>query len=91
MYRVVLSPAAERQLLRLRGPQLTALRGIILALADDPRPAGVRKLAGSQDTWRVRLRIDGEPWRIVYQVRDRDPIILVTRVARRDEAIYRRL
>ncbi len=91
MYRVELTPAAMRQLERLRGATLVALRGVILGLADDPRPAGTRKLASEAELWRVRLRIDDEPWRIVYQVRDRDRIILVTRVARRDEATYRRL
>ena len=67
--RVVLSPAAQRQLKRLRGPPMLALRGVLLGLAADPRPAGVIKLAGTDDQWRLRLRIDGQPWRVVYQSR----------------------
>jgi mRNA-degrading endonuclease RelE of RelBE toxin-antitoxin system len=31
------------------------------------------------------------PWRIVYQVRKTDGVVVVTRVARRDEATYRGL
>jgi mRNA-degrading endonuclease RelE of RelBE toxin-antitoxin system len=75
---------------RVRGSALVGLRGAILALRDDPRPLGSRKLTGL-DQYRVRLRIDGVPWRILYQVRDADQVVLITRVARRDNATYRRL
>jgi len=67
-----------------------ALRGVILALADDRRPPGAQKLRGT-DLWRIRVRIDGAPWRVVYQVRDSERLVVVTRVARRDESTYRRL
>jgi mRNA interferase RelE/StbE len=90
-YRVRLTPAARRQLDRLSGPSLAAVRGTILGLASDPRPPGAAKLAGTRDIWRIRLRIDGQPWRIVYQVRRRDRVVIVTRVARRDEGTYRGL
>ena len=89
MYRVELTPAASRQLERFRGPSMLALRGAILALADDPRPPGTRKLARGSELWRIRLRIDGAPWRIVYQIRGAEHLVVVTRVARRDEATYR--
>jgi mRNA interferase RelE/StbE len=90
-YRVVLAPAAQRHLERLRGATLVGLRGSILALADDPRPPGTAKLAGRRDLWRLRVRIDGHSWRIVYELRQRDRIVIVTRVARRDEGTYRKL
>lgn len=80
-----------RQLERARGPVLIALRGAILALADEPRPAGARKLAGGTELWRVRLRIDGSPWRIIYRLRDAERLVVVTRAARRDEGTHRRL
>lgn len=64
------------------------MRGAILALADDLFPRGVRKLAAA-DLWRIRLRIHGVPWRIVYQVREAEHLVVITRVARRDEATYR--
>lgn len=90
-HRVDLAPAAVRQLDRLRGPVLVALRGVILSLASDPRPPGSRRLTGTQDPWRIRIRVDGEPWRVVYQVRDDGRLVVVLRVARRDEATHRRL
>ena len=90
-YLVRLRPAAQRQMAKLRGPLSIALHGAILGLADEPRPAGSIKLAGLDDVWRVRLWIDGQPWRIVYQVDDRAQLIRVLRVARRNEGTYRRI
>lgn len=91
MYGVELAPAAARQLERARGPVQIALRGVILGLARDPRPAGARRLVARPDLWRIRVRIDGAPWRIICQLRDPERLVIVTRVARRDEATYRRL
>lgn len=87
-WRVELTPAVIRQLRRIRGDELLVMRGAILALTDDPFPSGVRKLAGA-DLWRIRLRIRGVRWRIVYQVREGQRLVVIARVARRDEATYR--
>ena len=88
--RVELTPAATRQLRRARAADALALRGVILALAEDPHPPGSGRLAGS-DLWRVRVRIDGVPWRVIYQLRERGALVVVARVVRRGEATYRRL
>ena len=90
-FRLVVSPAAQRELERLHGPAFVAMRGVILALALEPRPPTAGKVAGSADVWRVRVRIDGVPWRVIYQVDQAHRTIVVTRVARRDESTYRRL
>lgn len=89
-WRVELTPAVARSLRRVGPAELIALRGVILALADDRRPPGARRLRGT-NLWRVRVRIEGIPWRVVYQARQREMLVVVTRVARRDEATYRRL
>lgn len=89
-YKIQLEPAVNRTLRKLRGPQFVAMRGILLALGTEPRPAGSRKLT-DRDLYRLRVRVDGVPWRVVYQVRDDERLVLVTQVARRDEATYRRL
>lgn len=69
--------------------EAAALRGVILALADDPRPSGAAKLRGRRGLWRILVRVDGRAWRVVYQLRDADRLIIVTRVAARDEGTYR--
>jgi len=53
----------------------------ILALADDPRPAGCNKLKGYKDHWRVRA---GD-WRVLYIIDDAAGRVSVTRVAHRRE------
>jgi len=58
----------------------------ILALADNPRPAGCVKLSGLSDLWRIRV---GD-YRVVYEIRDRQLIVLIVGVAHRRE-IYRNL
>ena len=50
----------------------------IRSLRDEPRPHGSKALRG-YDLYRVRV---GD-WRIIYQVRDRELIVLVVRVGPR--------
>ena len=86
----MLAPGVASALERLHGPIQVAFRGVILALADNPRPSGSRKLSGI-DLHRLRLQVDGVGWRILYQIRDAERAVRIARVARRDEATYRRL
>jgi mRNA-degrading endonuclease RelE of RelBE toxin-antitoxin system len=90
-YEVQLKPAAQRQLGRLRGVDYYAVRGVILGLAYNARPAGSTRLVGTRSTWRVRVRIDGEAWRVIYQIDDASQLVIIARVVRRDEGTYRSL
>jgi mRNA interferase RelE/StbE len=58
--------------------------GRIEALAVNPRPHGVEKLAGEDQTYRVRV---GE-YRILYEVHDAALVVLVVKVGHRRE-VYR--
>ena len=84
-YRVDLSPAAARQLRKLPPGDAARLRGPILALAIEPRPPGATTIVDS-DWWRLRV---GD-LRIVYAIDDAKRLVIVLRVARRDESTYRR-
>lgn len=62
-----------------------AFRRIIAAiqlLADDPRPAGCKKLVGSQRDWRIRV---GE-YRVLFEIDDTEQIVRVMRVRHRRDA-----
>ncbi len=83
-YRVEFSPAAEREFRKLGREIQLRLRPRIDALADDPRPAGAKKLKGRGELWRIRV---GD-YRIVYEVRNQILVVLVVRVAHRRE-VYR--
>jgi mRNA interferase RelE/StbE len=83
-YRVDLSPAAKRQLKRLPPGDAARLRAPILALGIEPRPPGATKLVES-DVWRLRV---GD-LRVIYTIEGEIRLVVVLRVARRSESIYR--
>ncbi len=84
-YRVRVSASAKKELARLpRQVQRRVVRALD-RLPDRPRPRGVRKLAGSQDVYRLRV---GD-YRVVYRIADRALVILVVRIGRRRD-VYRR-
>ena len=85
-YRVDLAPAAARQLRRLPPGDAARLRGPILALGLAPRPPGVTRLTGTE-FWRLRVG----HLRVVYVIDDDERLVIVLRVARRDESTYRRV
>lgn len=85
-YRVELAPAAPRQLSRLPPGAAATLRGPILALGLDARPAGATKLTGTA-FWRIRI---GD-LRAIYAIDDAATLVVILRVARRSESTYRRV
>ena len=81
-YAVLLEKSAARFLLRLRDAKLKSrLDEAIESLADDPRPPGCRKLAGTTDRYRVRV---GD-YRIVYRIDDGKVTVLVLVIGHRRE------
>ena len=81
-YAVQLKPSADRALARLPAD---VQRRIVLALedlGDDPRPPDVKKLAGDDNLWRIRLGA----YRVVYEIHDHPRLVMVLRVAHRKDA-----
>ena len=85
-YRVEVSPAAGRDLRRLPPDVRARLETVVMALADEPRPPGVRKIQGEEQAHRVRL---GD-YRVVYDVHDAEKLVAILHVGRRNERTYRR-
>jgi mRNA interferase RelE/StbE len=85
-YRVELAPAAERELRKLPADATARLRGPILALGADQRPPRASALGGTPF---LRLRVGD--LRAAYLVDDPQQLVVVLRVARRDESTYRRI
>ena len=83
-YRVELRPSAAKALEALPKSARARVDALIVSLADEPRPSGVKKLAGEDSLYRVR---SGE-YRVVYTIEDRVLLVLVVRVAHRRE-VYR--
>ncbi len=83
-YRIEFAPAAKRQFDRLHRDLKERIRPHIDALATNPRPHGVKKLTGPEGLYRIRVG----GYRVVYQVRDEELLVLVVRVADRKD-VYR--
>jgi len=83
-YRVIVKPSAEREVNRLPLAVATRVVAAMTALGDDPRPPGVKKMQGAENLWRVRV---GD-YRIVYEIHDREIVIVVLRIAHRKD-VYR--
>ncbi len=86
-HRVEIAPAAARDLRSLPVRARQRIEPVILALADQSRPSGARKLQAQERAYRVRV---GD-YRVIYEVYDEERLVVVLRVARRSEASYKRL
>jgi mRNA interferase RelE/StbE len=81
-YRVVLTPAAQREFAKLSRQAREMIAAALLVLAGNPRPPGCVKLAGAEDLWRIRVR----QYRIIYQILDDQLIVTVVKIGDRKDA-----
>ena len=85
-YEVRLAPAAVHQLRTLDPPGRRRVQAAIDLLAEEPRPPGARQLVGGAGEWRVRT---GD-FRIIYDIRDGELLVLVIKVGHRRDVYERR-
>jgi mRNA interferase RelE/StbE len=80
-YFLEIKRSAQKELDALDDALFARIDRKILALADNPRPSGCKKLKGYKDQWRVRA---GD-WRVLYIIDDAAKLVTVTRIAHRRE------
>ena len=80
-YSLEIKHSAQKEMDALDDSLFNRIDRKILALVDNPRPAGCKKLKGYKDQWRVRV---GD-WRVLYIVDDAARAVIITRVAHRSE------
>ena len=85
-YRIEFAPKAERDFKALDKSIRSRLARRIDFLAENPFPQGIRKLAGEDDLYRLRV---GD-YRIIYQVQGKRLVVLIVGIGHRGD-IYRRL
>lgn len=89
MYRLEVSPSADRDLERLKGrirrQDFERLRDAVRQLAGEPRPHGVRKIKGAERAYRIRTG----NYRVVYEIYDKQNLVVILQIARRTETTYR--
>lgn len=83
-YRVEFNAYAARAFRKLSLDVQKRIRPHIDRLAGQPRPMGVEKLSGMDDTYRIRV---GD-YRVIYEIHDDTILVLVVDVAHRRE-VYR--
>lgn len=84
-YALSFQPAAARSIRKFPRDIASRIKTATEALRENPRPPGVKSLAGERGLWRIRV---GD-YRIVYEIQDNQLLVLVIRVAHRRE-VYRK-
>jgi mRNA interferase RelE/StbE len=80
-YRVEFSKAADRVFCKLPKSVQLQLQADINQLAQEPRPAGCKKLVGATNKWRVR----SGNYRIIYEIHDAVLLVLIVDVGHRKD------
>jgi mRNA interferase RelE/StbE len=84
-YRVTITPRSRKALASLSNEAYERVSAELRSLANDPRPAGARRLTGFP-AWRLRV---GD-FRVIYEISDADQVVEVTTIGHRRD-VYRGL
>jgi mRNA interferase RelE/StbE len=83
-YQIEFAKSVRKELLRLQPQMAKRIDAAILNLAENPFPQGSRKMAGDEDSHRIRV---GD-FRVIYEVRESVLVVLILQVGHRKD-IYR--
>ena len=84
VYEVKFNPGAGRALSKLNLQDQRRIIRRVEDLAVNPRPPGVKKLAGPDALWRIRV---GD-YRVIYQIFDKVLVIVIVTIGHRGD-VYR--
>jgi len=79
VYKVDIEHRAEKDLKKLSARDFWRITSKIKILADNPRPAGCRKITDSKSDWRIRI---GD-YRVIYEVDDGEGLVKIMKVRHR--------
>ncbi len=80
-YTVELKPSARAELGKLPQDVQRRIVRALVALGENPRPPGVKKLKGYVNRWRIRV---GD-YRVLYEIHDRILFVLVVKIGHRSD------
>jgi len=83
-FELEITHSAEKQLRALHREDQQRLAKAMLALAEDPRPRGSKKLSGYEDVIRIRVG----RFRVLYSVAKKRLVILILTIGHRGD-VYR--
>lgn len=80
-YTVVVGKTAAKELEKLPPTIIQKLIFILIALEEDPRPKGCKKLQGFKDLWRIRVGA----YRMIYAIEDVILLVDVRKIGHRKD------
>lgn len=83
-YEVVVPKPVQKQLNKLPEGIREKILEKVLQLADDPRPAGVKKLKGLDNEYRIRIN----DYRVRYEIDEKKLVVIILHCSHRRE-VYR--
>ena len=83
-YRIEWKNSAYKELQKLPRPTIVKVVAAISDLSNDPYPSGVKKIIGSERSYRIRV---GD-YRVIYEIVEDKLIIEIVRVRHRKD-VYR--
>jgi len=83
-WRIEFARSATKDLRGIDRQSIPKILAEIEALSENPRPAGCKKLVGSDHTYRIRT---GD-YRVIYDLHDGELLVLVIRIRHRRD-VYR--
>lgn len=86
-YRLTVLHSTDKKIARFPKDVIIAINRAVLALAENPRPHGCRKVRGQRDAWHLVVRKD---YRVLYTVDDEARVVVVCDADRREKDTYRR-
>jgi mRNA interferase RelE/StbE len=81
-YKIEWKRSATKELEKLPRPMISKIVSAVDNLSSNPFPQGVRKLVGTEDTYRIRI---GD-YRVLYNIIENRLIIEIVRVRHRKDA-----
>ncbi len=82
-YSIEILRVAQKQLAKIDRDRQQRIIDAIRLLADNPRPAGCKKLTG-RPAWRIRICA----YRVIYEIHDDSLLVLVVTIGNRKD-VYR--
>lgn len=83
-YRIEWKNSAYKELQKLPRQMITRIIAAVTDLSNDPYPSGVKKLIGSERSYRIRI---GD-YRVIYEIIENKLILEIVRVRHRKD-VYR--
>lgn len=81
-YKIIWKKSALKELYKIRKDSIPRIVEAVESLISDPIPSGVKKLSGSERTYRLRIG----NYRVIYELEEDKLITQIIRVRHRKEA-----